>query len=134
MINWLKLLWKSKISVTIVTPAVDISRVVDEYTIIHNDAPSIRKKTQTHYRFVCVNEVDATGNQKRHWCTEEYKRGKWWYVNDTLSHNKNQAMALHQELINCGIKKPVKTTTVLWEGLSAEETASWIALQAEEKI
>jgi len=43
-------------------------------------------------------------------------------------------MALHQELINCGIKKPVKTTTVLWEGLSAEETASWIALQAEEKI
>lgn len=129
MIKYLKKLWKSKIEINIhIVYPVDGVKRITEPEIIRRDTVSITRHRQSDLRFVEMHRVDHFGNGRSVWYTERYENGYWSFCEDSLSSNRNEAMALHQKILERGTLKPITTIEVEWEGLGKEETLSWIAM------
>lgn len=134
MFSKIKKLWASKISIniTIIEPAPDgivkstVPRAIDNpITVSH-----LRK---SNLRFVEETRTDWDGKGTTFYSTEHYKNGSWLYVNDTINADKEKAMELHLKLLERGSLDPIKVKTVMWEGLSQDETRAWVELQIPSK-
>jgi len=130
MSNWFRQLIASKISINI-TVHSGLDDVIKTTTPrITNDIVNIKKLNKSNVRFVQEEKIKYDGEKSTFWFSEMRKGGRWEFVSETLSHNKDEAMEKHILLLNRGSLAPVKVSTVLWEGLDKEETESWIALQS----
>lgn len=125
--NWFSKLLASKISITIVTPGSagvthsTTPRVVEETVI--------KRKRLSNFRFVSDKEIDHNGEETIWYATQEFDGKSWSLCANSLSRDKAKAMDLHLKIIQQGGIESVKTRTVLWEGLSKDETKTWIDLQ-----
>lgn len=124
--NWLKRVLAFKIHITIVIPPS--TGVVSSTTPKIVEETIITNRHKSDYRFACDTEIDHTGEETVWYFTQEYKKGSWNIVSNSLSRNKEKAMNLHLKIIEQGSLEPRKTRTVLWEGLSKEETKTWVEL------
>ena len=123
--NWLKRIIKSKISITIITPNDDVQHTTTPRQL-EVDSPIINRKKQSNLRFVEETATDCFGkNNSTVFFTEEYKNGRWSYVSNSLSSTKEKAIELHLKLVDNTPVQNIKTKTIMWEGLDAEETKTW---------
>lgn len=125
--DWIKLLWQSKVQITIITPpplGVESTTTPRVVKVV----PSLIKKTKSNYRFVEEQKIDHDGAERIVYSTEEYKNGCWSAITNSITLNKEEAIKLHLKVIERGNLDPVRTKTVLWEGLDAEETRVWASL------
>lgn len=128
MFQWLRNLAKSKISITLVYPPANgvepttTPKVVDRTSNI----TTIRK---SNVRFVQYDIQEANEDPKTYYYTELYKNGNWNQVRNTWHSDKDKALEAHLNFVKNGVSEEKKITTVLWEGLSEEETESWVNLQ-----
>lgn len=130
MFEKLRKLYHSKIHITVVYPVEGVNRITSPEIILHEAAP-VKRRTQSNYRFVEEYKRDCHGKELTYWVTEEYVKGSWSSVSDTLSCNKETALEHHVKLVEGTNLLPVKKTTVMWEGLDVEETKSWVALSCK---
>ena len=125
--NWFKKLLASKISITIVVPPPEgvtptkTPRVIEESIVKRQDA--------SNFRFVEDKEVSHTGEEKIWFYTQYRDKSGWRMVSNSLSHSKEKAMKLHLYVVEHGSLEPEIIKTVLWEGLSKEETKTWVEVQ-----
>lgn len=129
----MKLLWdflKGRIHID-VRYVIDGVQSIKEPKVINK---VITKSTQSNYRF-CQYETKNPGEKETrvYYYTESFVNGKWNKVDDTWFHNKDKALEAHVALVkgeglsDLNVSKNI--TTVLWEGLTKEETEVWINLQ-----
>lgn len=88
----------------------------------------------SNYRF-CQYETKNTGEKdtRIYYYTELFDGSKWNRVDDSWYADKDKAMDIHLKLVNgeqlSDINVSKRIETVLWEGLSKEETNTWVNLQ-----
>ena len=133
MMNWLKTLLKAKISITIVYPPANgvESTVVPKVVDRTSNITTLRK---SNVRFVQYDVQEQNEDPKTYYYTELYKSGNWAQVRNTWHSDKDKALAAHLKFVKEGVSEEKKITTVLWEGLSEEETESWVKLQLKEQL
>lgn len=127
--NWFQRLLKSKISITIVTAeAQDRTKSIIPYEITE-DAPLVRKKQITNYRFV-EEERTMDGNTSTFYYTQELnKLGDWEMVYNSLSLDKEKAIQHHLKLLEDSEALTIQSKRkVMWEGLTKDEAESWSKL------
>ncbi len=129
MFAYLKRLWHSKVQINIhiVYPVAGVTRITSP-TVIEKSPLKITRHRQSDYRFVSVEKVELDGTKRQYWNTERKEGKQWVYCGDTLSHDRDEAMELHKLIILNGTVSPVTTKTVEWEGLSVEETLTWVGM------
>jgi len=88
------------------------------------------KVKKSNLRFTKEIRTDHD-SERTEYFTEVYKDGKWSKDYYSASHNKDEAMRLHMILLAGDKLSPTRHTTVLWEGLSEEETQMWVTLQSK---
>lgn len=127
--NWFKKFLKSKITINIViSTCPEIKHTTEpQVTIVRPLVTQIRK---SDYRFVSEQKTNAEGIETLYYFTEQYdhKYAKWSMVSHTFSADKNKAMDTHLKLLELGTLEPTVVKTVHWEGLSKEETETWVTL------
>lgn len=127
--NWRELL-RSKISITIVTPAaVGIGHSTTP-TVIEQDSPLIKRSNRSAFRFVEENKTDCFGKTVLIYYTQQFIHGRWDTMIQSLSTKKDEAMQLHLKLVERGHLNSDIITTVLWEGLDEHETKTWVTLNS----
>ena len=127
--NWFQRLLKSTISITIVTAeAQGRTKNMIPYEITE-DAPLVRKKQITNYRFV-EEERTMDGNSSIFYYTQELNnRGEWEMVYNSLSLDKEKAIQHHLKLLEDSEALTVQSKRkVMWEGLTKDEADSWSKL------
>lgn len=127
--NWFKKLLASKISITIVVPAEVGVQHSTVPRVVENPASVLKRKKLSNVRFVTDSEISHTGKETTWYFTQAYINHDWSMVPNSLSQDKKKAMELHLKIIEQGSIEPKTTRTVLWEGLSKEETETWIGIQ-----
>jgi hypothetical protein len=142
MINWLKKLVNSKISITIniTQPATGDTTVEEKVwpSALVMPAPVIVEQkgarvTPGNYRFAHDFKRNINGNEEDYWYTEMLsKSGQWLFVGDSLAHTKNKAMDLHLKLISGNAVRPMQTKTILWENMPADQVETWVGLLKDE--
>jgi len=133
--NWLKKIIAAKISINIVLPSDLIKEnpaimKTSEPRIINVTTPA-SKPRKSNVRFIQEDKLNPITNETRAiYYTECYNNGRWEYMLDSLTSDKDKAMDLHLFIINNGTLKEKSTVSVLWEGLDKDETKSWVALNS----
>jgi len=126
MFKWLKDLWHAKVSITIVHPAS--TGVISTATprVVDDSRSNIARVRKSNFRFA-EHSVTEEGRTRTYYYTEQYNGHSWYQVNGSWFSEKDRALRAHLQLVETGvIDCPVKVTTVLWEGLSPEETKTWV--------
>lgn len=132
MLQELKRLLKSKISVTVVYPSTDGVKHSTTPTVVESNN-FINKVRRSDYRFVSETKTDFKGQTKTYYMTEKYEKGRWSHVSETFSGDKNEAMQLHLLILEKGSLDPTCEKVVHWEGLSKEEATTWVALSTDNR-
>ena len=128
MFQWLRNLWQAKVQINIIYPAPGgVSTTTPR--IVSKEGGNISKVRKSDLRFVEYDITEADGQRKVYYYTEVYSGRSWAQANGTWFADKNRAMEAHLQLIERGTLDPVKIQTVLWEGLSKEETQTWVNIQ-----
>ena len=126
--KWLNNLWNTKVQITLVFPPTDgvmptvVPRVVNEET-------NIVKVNKSNLRFVAYTVQPINGSSRTYYYTEACIGSSWKQVDNTWFADKETAMQAHLTFLEGkALASESKKTEVLWEGLSLEETKSWIEL------
>jgi hypothetical protein len=130
--SWIKKLLASKISINITIVQTSDPGILS--TTVPREVPAkvlkINTVRKSDFRF--VSKVQKYHDRDRiSYYTERFKDGKWKEDHYSNSHIKEEAMQLHLLLLEKGTLAPTNSKTILWEGLSKEETKMWVALQAD---
>lgn len=134
MFKWLR----SKIHVTIETPPPAGVTSTTEPRIVNQESARVEKIRKSDLRFASLMVKEAGEEPRTYWYTERYQNGHWSQCGDSWFAEKDKALIAHMRIVEHGTASPERITTVLWEGLSKEETKSWVELQLpptkEEKV
>lgn len=128
MFKWLKALLKARVAITIIYPPALGVETATEPRVIEHDAP-YREVRRSNYRFIEHICGQDDGTYRTYYCTERKDTHGWSQVSGTWKADKDEAMKVHLIVLENGAVKPPDVKTVLWEGLSKEETKSWVELQ-----
>ena len=127
--NWVRKFLASKITINVL---VSTSPEVHRSTVpkVLRDIKIINKTVKSDYRFVSEHKVDHLGNETLYYFTEhhDHKYNTWSLVSNSFKADKEVAMDLHIQIVNTGTLEPTVTKTIHWEGLSKEETETWVSL------
>jgi hypothetical protein len=128
MFKWLKALLKARVAITVIYPPALGVETTTTPRIIEHPAP-YRAVHRSNYRFVEHECGQDDGSYRTYYCTEMKGPHGWSQVSGTWTGEKDVAMRLHLRVLEKGAVKPPDIKTILWEGLSPDETKSWVELQ-----
>ena len=125
MFKW----FRSKIHVTIETPPPAGVTSTTEPRIINQEPAGFEKIRKSDLRFASLTVKEPGEELRTYWYTERCQSGHWSQCGDSWFGDKDKALVAHMRIVEFGTASPERITTVLWEGLSPEETKSWVELQ-----